>query len=394
MKLPPRPIFFIAAATALSLLGDAMLYAVLPIHYTEIGLIPLHVGLLLSANRWVRLITNHLAERCYRRGSIGLLVALAFLVGAGMSAVYGAVRLFAVLLLARIVWGVCWSFIRQAGVMMVVDGASENRLGERMGYYNGIVRLGGIGGLVLGGLGRDHFGFAPTLIVFSLVSALAAPLGLLSRKGLAHTERTSATGKGDGGRNPGLLLCGFVIGTVGSGLLVSTLGRVLRQEVGTSVAISGYTIGVATLAGAILGISRLSNTLGSPIMGALSDRLGSARAVPIFFGAGALVIAFATVLGPVFLVAAVLVFSVCDATLRILLSAEAGRLGARSIASYVTAGDLGAAIGPLVGWGLLPTHMVFLTGGILYAIGAIFAVRMFGYGRRQTVEGRKVKGEG
>lgn len=353
-----------------------MLYAVLPSHYVEIGLVPLQVGILLSANRWVRLITNHLAERAYRGHSIGLLVALAFTVGAGMSAVYGTVRFFTILLAARIVWGVCWSFIRQAGVMTVVDVAGENRLGERMGYYNGIIRFGSIGGLVLGGVGRDRFGFSPTLIAFSILSALAAPLGFLSRRGLSRVEGMPEKGEVKG-PSLGLLVCGFVIGTVGSGLLMSTLGLVLRQEVGSSVLLFGYTMGVATLAGSVLGISRLSNTFGSPILGALSDRIGRERSTPLFFGIGALVMAGATLTGPILLVVAVLVFSLCDATLRILIVAEAGSRGARTVASYATAADLGAAVGPLIGWGLLPTNMIFVAGGIFYGIGALFSVRMF-----------------
>jgi len=57
-------VVFIALATAFSLLGDQMLYSVLPTHYAEIGLMPYQVGIILSVNRWVRLITNTLAENC------------------------------------------------------------------------------------------------------------------------------------------------------------------------------------------------------------------------------------------------------------------------------------------------------------------------------------------
>ena len=57
-------VVFIALATAFSLLGDQMLYSVLPTYYAELGLMPYQVGLILSVNRWVRLITNSLAESC------------------------------------------------------------------------------------------------------------------------------------------------------------------------------------------------------------------------------------------------------------------------------------------------------------------------------------------
>ena len=58
---PTRPVLFVALAVAVSLLGDQALYAILPTYYTELGLLPYQVGLLLSANRWIRLLTNQLA---------------------------------------------------------------------------------------------------------------------------------------------------------------------------------------------------------------------------------------------------------------------------------------------------------------------------------------------
>ena len=63
MMQSSQAVVFIALATAFSLLGDQMLYSVLPTHYAEIGLMPYQVGLILSVNRWVRLITNTLAEK-------------------------------------------------------------------------------------------------------------------------------------------------------------------------------------------------------------------------------------------------------------------------------------------------------------------------------------------
>ena len=43
-----RGVWFVSLATASSLLGDQMLYAVLPTIYADLGLQPFHVGILLS----------------------------------------------------------------------------------------------------------------------------------------------------------------------------------------------------------------------------------------------------------------------------------------------------------------------------------------------------------
>ena len=58
-----RTVVCIGAATAFSLLGDQMLYSVLPVYYESLGLTAVGVGVLLSANRWIRLLTNDLAYR-------------------------------------------------------------------------------------------------------------------------------------------------------------------------------------------------------------------------------------------------------------------------------------------------------------------------------------------
>ena len=57
---PRRSVVLIGSATAFSLLGDQMLYAVLPTYYTELGLLPIQVGILLAANRFVYLLITRL----------------------------------------------------------------------------------------------------------------------------------------------------------------------------------------------------------------------------------------------------------------------------------------------------------------------------------------------
>ena len=58
-----RSVVLVGSATAFSLLGDQMLYSVLPTYYTELGLLPIQVGILLAANRFVRIFINHWIER-------------------------------------------------------------------------------------------------------------------------------------------------------------------------------------------------------------------------------------------------------------------------------------------------------------------------------------------
>jgi len=374
-----RPVLFVSAATAFSLLGDSVLYAVLPVpsYHRALGLAPIHVGLLLSANRWIRMITNHLAERLVRRCPASYLLTAALILGSVLAIVYGTVFLFPVLLLARVTWGLCWSFIRQIGLMTVVDSVEGAHIARGMGYYSAISRLGGSAGLFVGALLCDQVGFRATLIAFGLVSLAGVVPGLLSQR-----ERPVRTPDQDekarGGKTTtgsALLFCGFAVRCV-SAIIMTTLGMTLAEKVGDTVVVAGITLGVVTLNGALLAGRWITDTAAAPFLGALTDRIGHWRGTYAFFLVGAVVLLLATLVSnTVVLIVLVLVFFVCTTALVLTLAAAAGMRGARAVASFVTATDIGSATGPLVGWTILhfvPASVVmFVIGGVLFAVAAL-----------------------
>lgn len=379
---PSRPVILVALATAFSLLGDQTLYAVLPTYYAELGLLPYQVGLILSVNRWIRLLTNHLAERLTRRFSLTLLLALALTLGAATTAVYGIASLFSILLIARILWGLSWSFIRQIGLMTVVDSAPGGAIGRMMGYYNGISRLGSVGGNLVGAIGHDLIGFTLTLILFSGLSLIGVPLGLLGRRAAPHADRPLPAVEAPTWRSPGLLVCGLIVGSVGAGLMMSTLGSILKETVGDTVTIGAIAIGVATLNGLLLAFRWITDGLTAPLLGALSDRIGRRNAALLTFGLGALALfAAASASGAALLVPMVLLFFVCGVGATVVMFSEAGARGPRAVAAYVTASDTGSAAGPMLGWIALqlalPSHLIFVIGGLFYAAAVLASLKTF-----------------
>lgn len=386
MMRPSRAAILIALATAFSLLGDQMLYSVLPTYYAELGLLPYQVGLILSVNRWVRLVTNSLAEWLCRRYSLTALVTAALGLGAALTVVYGTVPSFPVLLIARVLWGLAWSFIRQVGLMTVVDSAPPTAIGRMMGYYNGTSRLGSVGGNLLGAVGHDVIGFSLTLVVFGVMSLIGVPLGWLSRRGLPHRD-IARTGAGPRW-SLDLLVCGFVIGCVGPGMMMSTLGMVLRERVGASVTVFDVVIGVATLNGLLLAVRWVTDALTAPALGAVSDFIGRRWSAVMYLGVGTLALFAASAAGHVgVMVVCVLIFFACGVGATVVMVSEAGLRGSRSVAGYVTAADLGSAAGPMMGWmalqAQLSTDWVFLMGGGLYATGALMALARFGSGQME-----------
>ena len=375
MNLPPLPVFYISTALSLVTLGDSLLYTILPSYYPLLGLAPLQVGILLSVNRWIRLATNHMAEQCYRRYPSDLWLILAFFMGSVVTAIYGVAQMFIIFLGARILWGISFSFIRQAGIMTAVNSGSETHLGERLGYYRGISAMWHTSGVLLGGLSHDVFGFTITLVGLSILSLVAVPLGALSQKGLRRLKKPLAKvvpGKGD----VRVICCGFAVGLVGGGMLMSTLGLILKEQVGESFLVAGYSIGVVTLTGLILGLRWFIDGIGSPILGTIADRTGRQRSITFFFLLGAVTLIVVAVYSkPILLIPFILIFFICGTTLYTLLSAQAAQSGSRSVASFATAMDLGMSVGPLIGWSIaqfgLPTNFIFISSSAIYMIGAI-----------------------
>ena len=163
---------------------------------------------------------------------------------------------------------------------------------------------------------------------------------------------------------------------------MSTLGFILLSRYGTEVNLMGFVMGIATINGLLLGSRWRLETLGAPFYGAFIDRTGIHIGAPICFIVGSIVMLLLNLsenlLGLAF---GVIIFFMCGTALKTVVSAEASRLGSKVFSRYVTASDLGAAFGPVIGWGayeLIETpNFVFILGAVLYAIGMFSSYTAF-----------------
>ena len=382
LHLPHRSVILVASAVAFSLLGDQALYAVLPIHFKTLGLFPYQVGILLSANRWIRLITNHLAERITVRVSTRWVMPLVLTVSALLCVIYGLGYPFPTILGARLLWGLCWSFLRQIGIMTSVGRMTKQSAGKAVGFYTGISRIGSVVGCFIGALLYDIAGYASTFVILGIATFLGAPLGYASQKDIQTPKPVSKPQRAGGnGKNIGILIFfGFVVGCVGPGLVMSTLGFILKNQFGSAVSAGTALIGVATLNGFLLASRHIIGTLGAPFFGAFVDWIGYRKGAFICFTTSTITLVTAmTAQGVMLLLSMILLFFISAAIAMVLLSAKAATSGSRTYASFATALDLGAAVGPIVGWTIfefisIPT-ISFAVGGSLYAVATIFSIR-------------------
>ena len=366
-----RCVLTIGAATAFSLLGDQVLYAVLPVYYESLGISALQVGVLLSANRWIRLITNDWAHRLGQRRGQKWLFLLAFVLGVLTTAAYALYTTFSVLLVMRLAWGLAWSFIRHLGVQAILLDVPGERAGRTMGLYNGISRAGSVAGLLGGALLVDIFGFVNGILCLAIISLVSLPLAWSGHRGYQLLESQQS------GVAPwGLLVAGFAVGIVGPGFVMSTLGAVLVDYVS-----AGGMLSAATLTGGLLAVRYAMDSVAAPWLGSLTDTFGIRRAGMSYFALGGVALLLSAIGLPLFaFMAAVLIFFVCGTGLQAGLAGSAGRLGSGVFARYVTAGDLGAATGPLLGWWIVDSFddpsWSLAIGGVTYLLAVAVLARL------------------
>ena len=105
---------------------------------------------------------------------------------------------------------------------------------------NGISHIGSLIGIVLGGILFDLIGFSSTLALFCLFSLFSVPFAVKSSLQTNRSICVAQSTNQPSSRNFALHCCGFCIGNVGPGLIMSTLGFILLSRYGTEVNLMGF----------------------------------------------------------------------------------------------------------------------------------------------------------
>jgi YNFM family putative membrane transporter len=377
---PERVVFLLGLGTAVSLLGDSTLYTVLPRPEiaAQAGVSLVTVGVLLGANRAVRMLTNGLAGLLYDRFPRHRLLALALALGALSTLLFAAGYGPAPLLLSRLLWGAAWSGIWVGGNAVVLDVASPHNRGRLSGQYQMWFFVGTGGAALLGGLLTDLAGFRPALLIGGGLTMLAALMWARTLPDLNRSAITHLTLPADvSSARPFPWLMSlvaavpmFVTRFVFAGIASATAILWLSNLVGEGLAIGRLVLPLATLTGAFVALRALVSVAGARVAGHLADRAGGrwqttavvllAGAVGVWLAADARLwlavagaLAAAVAAGGVQALAPILVGDHGQAALR-----------GRMLSVVYTLGDLGSALGPPLALGLLD----WLTLGTVYRL--------------------------
>lgn len=359
-----RPIIVMALITAACLLGDSMLYIVLPVHWSEMGLTSLwQIGIILAMNRIVRIPLNPLVSKLYQKISARSGMALAVILAAGTTAAYGVVSSFAIFILLRCLWGLAWTFLRLGAYFTILDCSTDANRGRCMGRYNGLYRLGSLGGMLCGGVLADTVGVPAACSLFALCSLAALPFVFkfvpAAGRGLAAEAATSEKDYRFGQHLDILkiLIAGTFLALVFQGMLNSTLSYLIKLHYPTGLSLAGIVIGAASLGGVLQAIRWGWEPWLAPLSGKLTD--GPRGRFPLLVGAALVAgLCFALVsrkMGLTLWILLVMVLQLTATSLTTVADALAadvavGSAKVKIMTLYSLLIDVGAAIGPVLAY--------------------------------------------
>lgn len=367
MKQPDsgrKPVILISLLTAACLLGDSMLYVILPIHWQEAGLTSLwEVGILLSANRLVRLPLNPLVGWLYGRMSSRSGILFAALLATATTFAYGFAQGFLFWLLLRCIWGLSWTFLRLGAYFTILEVAATDNRGHYMGLYNGLYRLGSLGGMLLGGVLADQYGIGLTAAFFGALTFLAIPFAVrLIPSSQYHGQPESAADMAPSLINPNIiwtLFTGMVLAMIYQGVFTSTLSYLIQVHNSSTIVLFGISVGAATLSGVIQALRWGWEPWLAPWFGKLSDgKYGRTTILAATLVSAAIAFALIPLSLPLELWLTLILFILLTATiLTTVIDAIACDVACcfsqkTFMTAYSFAIDVGAALGPMLGYAL------------------------------------------
>jgi len=381
-----RIVWTLTICTALSLAGDATLYAVLPSQHAALGLAALQVGWLLSINRLARIPLNAfsgwLSNRVGFRGPyiVGMLCGALSTVGYGLTPSYG------LLLALRALWGLSWALLTVAAFGMILDAAAPDERGRYTGVYSSFSFFGGAILAILGGVWVDSLGYATAMRLLGAITALGLLLSLtlpprrarpVAVSTCSRAVRVARWSQRLGLGDPQILLIlvmNFFHRLFFAGVFYATFGAYLATTLGQYPRVGGHTLGIASLTAGLLFLRNVVSILVGPLLGALSDRLGQrVGLIALGFGLGAAGLGLLALphTWPT-LAIAVLASAVAYGLVPPLMVARIGDLtqGQRggAISGYQIAGDLGSGLGPLAAYALIEAFGMSTTYGLSGAL--------------------------
>ncbi len=341
---------------SLTLPGDAVLYLLLPLHAANFGVSLPEVGLLLAANRLVRIAGYGWVARQYQRRGPRSVCIIAVIAAACAAAGYALFTGLWLLLMARLGWGLAFAALNiTTQVLATAEPAGAAR---RNGRSRAVIAVGSMVGLLAGALLSEILGPRAVFGLLALVALAALPFA-----------RRLPSGPGVATAGPRFALpsrldtWSFVQGLTLDGLFVIGLAVLAGASMPDYAALA---------AGAALAMRYLAEILLGPVGGSAAERWGAVRLLVALSIASAIGLALigggALWTGAIAIVLLRGLLQPLPAPIAALWNPGENRVPA--IARLATWRDIGAGVGPL----LAGTLLTIVQPAVLYGGAAALLI--------------------
>ena len=331
------PTLLSAGVMSFAILGDALIYVVLPVNAAAFGITIFWVGVLLAANRIIRIFTLGpialLAQRTSPRN-----LAIVGAVASTISTLgYGFGEGPTILLAARLLWGL--SFATLTLVIFSYAVSDRTKAGTNMGWSRAIHSIGPLLVLFIGPVVAIEIGPQNVFIFVGIITSLSLPLAfMLPKEGRKIRPKKNRWVPKPKKFDLFLLIIGLTVDGIFAIGITLTIAQ--TSSVGTAMITGGLLIGLRRVMEASL----------SPVGGILGDRFGAARLLLI--STVVLALGFALLAGGLAFLGGILVVA-ARALIAVLWPAEiANRTQDDETIHRLAVGqtwrDVGAAAGPLI----------------------------------------------
>ena len=289
MSLPSassnRIVLAVVASTFFVGFGGGVIFPILPNLGEVLGISAFMVGLILSANRFTRLVANAPAGVLIDR--IG--TRTPFIAGLAIEAVATFMYVVAIIsplpelwfLLARILWGIGSALVFATAYTITADVSEADSRGTSMGIVRAGITFGFPAGLVLGGVVSDLWGNVEAFVLAAAFAGLASVVAyLIVPETHVEDEQESVKPWDLETSIPALTigLVNFGLYFAYIGVLFSTLVLLLGER---GIAIFG--LDAQGSSGMLMAITVLSGSVFTLGGGALSDSVGARVPVMLVF---------------------------------------------------------------------------------------------------------------
>ncbi|MGE0154076.1 MAG: MFS transporter [Reyranellaceae bacterium] len=358
-----------SGALAMALTGDQLLYIVLPLAADSFGVSLAWVGVLLSANRWIRVALYSEVARFGNRVGPRRLTIVAALGAVASTAAYGLLDGGPLLLAARVVWGLSFAALNLTTLVYAIAG--QEQAGRMVGTSRAIREIGPIMAAASGAWLATSLGPREAFWAMTALTLLAIPMALALPRQDPAEAAPAAPRRFRLNRPSTFNLFSFAVGLAGDGIFMVTIGLLFLQEVSAQMAMLS--------AGAVMALRHLTVLVVSPVGGLLADRFGARRTMLVSglaMTAGFALVPFDLVYPAALLMLVGRGIGAVVAPLIVARTMKGDVMTA--VSANATWADLGAAVGPLLaGFSVGLISLGTLYGGaaaLLFALLMIWAV--------------------